>query len=86
MPDQSRTIIEAGDNAKTWQGPAVSVSDARRLGQERGLSGVVLIGVKPDGTVSYASWGSTKARCTTLGRWLDWLVDQGRKLPEVLRG
>jgi hypothetical protein len=41
----------------------MTISDARGVGKRRGLDGVVLITLLPDGRWQWASWGRDRRRC-----------------------
>lgn len=41
----------------------MTIGDAREVGQRRGLDGVVLITLLPDGRWQWASWGKDRRRC-----------------------
>ena len=49
----------------------VPIPDARRLGQNAGARGLVIVYVGDDGSYGATSWGRTMLECRALGRLLD---------------
>lgn len=52
-----------------------TIRDARALAKSRQLTGAVIVGFAPDGQLSIASYGSTKARCAVLRKLNDAISD-----------
>jgi len=46
----------------------LTISDAREVGKRRGLDGVVLISLAPDGRWQWASWGRDRKRCRAFAK------------------
>ncbi len=52
------------------------IADAKAIAKRIGADQVVVLAFKSNGElVAGASYGQTKAQCTAVGKWMDWLID-----------
>ena len=52
-----------------------SIADARKATKVLGVQGVLIVALSPEG-IGAASYGSTKAQCSQLGKLLDFIISE----------